>query len=481
MKKFLLIGAFIAPFFVSGQTIYDNLDSVPMQPKTQILFQVQGSGFVLTRAQVCPALINSGTTTSVYENCVITAEAPTVIVTRYDRVTMVFNPETNSLERGVIATLQFNAWGQNVTLQVCETGSNTFKHQEQCYDPFLLEQADSCGVDSGDILPRSGTMADICRVKQDGSQCLYESAFSDDGSPFFTPKIEPSSCYDNPIANLWVDSTDSLPPPTDDECINIDNASWMCPESEVSSTNDAGVVKSGCGTFSFDGSPSTFVCFRQDSNFDGILSPEERDRQTAPVNPEEPVDPVNPVNPELPTDPNATQTNNLLTSLINQSIRNETATNGVSTAVDGVRTATDSVKTSVDGLGQGIDGIGQSVDELTGVAVNIRDELRGDGVTGLSGEPSAGLTGFYTPIYENGFAGIWTEKQELFAQTPVVAWVESWRVSVNGDYQFPEFCANVIHDFGCHSFNIDDRAFPFIRIVLILTALMYARRLVTGG
>ncbi len=473
MKKLILLGALIAPFFVSSQTIFDNVQNQPKFDKSTESWKLGGysrnpDNYTLSYGGLCAEALPNDTGYPNFRHnygCELTLnEAGDYASGTYQYDSYTENPDgsTKNVSNGNVVYI--SGYRMLKPVSVCGEDANgltafTFESNGLCYTPQSLEDSDSCSLDSGDILPRSGSTEDVCRIKADGSQCLYESVTTDEGVAFFTPKAEPSSCYVDPIPNQYVDV---ISPPTDNNCTFVEGSTHLCPEAKELKTSSTGNVDTGCGTFSFDGSPDTFVCFVKDADLNGVISEEERTTTST-----DPTEPTNPTEPTDPSDPNNVQNFNLLTS-INSSVQ------GVSSSVDGVKTSVDGVKTSVDGLKSSVDGVKNSVEGL-------RSDLSPDGVSGLSGEPSAGLTGFYTPVYANGFQGVWEDKQVLFAQTPVMTWIESWRITVGGSYYFPEFCANFIHNFGCHSFNIDERAFPFIRIILIITALMYARRLVTGG
>ncbi len=96
--------------------------------------------------------------------------------------------------------------------------------------------------------------------------------------------------------------------------------------------------------------------------------------------------------------------------------------------------------------------------------------------------PSQGLTGWYEPEYPEGFKTLMEEVTPIYYESQIYAYLKSWELSVAGDFSFPQICVDVgIANLGCHDFSIDARVFPFIRIILIVSALLLARRLVFGG
>ncbi|MFT6909471.1 MAG: hypothetical protein ACJAS1_006190 [Oleiphilaceae bacterium] len=466
MKKFLLLGAFIAPFFVSGQTIYDTAPSVAKYDKSELVWKLGGysnnlANYTLSYGGLCSELVPNDTYFPNHRRnrgCSFTlSPAGDSAQGSYTYDTWTEREDGTIYNENRDVVVNSSAFARVIPQSVCGEDVNgftddTFEYNNLCYNPVDLAVADTC--DDTAIFQSMSAEPNICVTKEDGSICYAERVIT----VLFSP-TESSACYIN-APNIEATNLPPLPPP--DTCeVGLDGF-LVC--SSDGAINNGFSEDRYCGSYNTGGG-NIEVCYDKDNDSDmipnhldddidndGIANTSDTDIDGDGIPNEQEVGYVPPSSP--PSTGQSFEETNALLGQINQQATAQNASNAVREG---------------------------QLDDLTGLNRQILDELQGDGVTGLTGEPSAGLTGFYTPIYENGFAGIWTEKQELFAQTPVVAWVESWRISVNGDYQFPEFCANVIHDFGCHSFNIDDRAFPFIRIVLILTALMYARRLVTGG
>lgn len=105
-----------------------------------------------------------------------------------------------------------------------------------------------------------------------------------------------------------------------------------------------------------------------------------------------------------------------------------------------------------------------------------------DSSTTFSTSPSSGLTGYYSPVYPNGFDDVWNNNRAAFDNSATKQYINSWKIQVAGTYVYPTFCLDMgIANFGCHQITIDPRVFPFIRILLIITALIVARQITLGA
>jgi hypothetical protein len=258
MKKLILLGALIAPFFVSSQTIFDSMESVNPTDSNQIRFEVVGSGFVYTRGQVCPAIISLGTTNSLRENCTIISEASTVLETEYDRVTMVTNPENGSLERGRIDRINYLAWGQSVPVSLCDTAGYTYRHENLCYSVAALDAADTC--DSNNLFQALTAESNICSTKQDGSQCRSERVITVLFSPI---ENDAGFCYNNAVEDEI-----TVPPLPEPNTCELGSSDFLTCATD-------GLVNNGfdqdryCGSYNIGGG-DTEVCFDKDQDSDNI-------------------------------------------------------------------------------------------------------------------------------------------------------------------------------------------------------------------
>ncbi len=121
-----------------------------------------------------------------------------------------------------------------------------------------------------------------------------------------------------------------------------------------------------------------------------------------------------------------------------------------------------------EGVVSAIDGLGQSVGE-TGVETDS--------------EPSAGIESFYEPEYPNGFKDVWDKNKAAFDASAPVAYIKQWEVSVAGNAPDMDICFDLgsMANFGCKSFEIDPRVFPFLRIIILISTAFLCRALVMGG
>lgn len=285
MKILLMIGALIAPFFVSAQALYDNSQSEPKFEVTETLYKVGSSSSdkslykqLGTMCATAPAEDDTvGPHYTSTRDCYVknywgTGQAYRIEWTidtwsvdsdgnEYNRAESVANT-TLSYYEGTVIKCGEDANGST---------SYTFMKNDLCYDPFLLEQEDSCNL--GDVLPPTDSTADVCSQKSDGSRCVYESVSSDNGeNTWFTQKAEPSSCYETPEPPAFEPQNPSM---TSDDCVAVGGVTVMCPEIQSNVCDESGNCQTGCGSFSFDGSEEQYVCFSSDQ--DGDLSPDYKD------------------------------------------------------------------------------------------------------------------------------------------------------------------------------------------------------------
>ena len=107
-----------------------------------------------------------------------------------------------------------------------------------------------------------------------------------------------------------------------------------------------------------------------------------------------------------------------------------------------------------------------------------------DNDVALSDSPSEGLTGFYVPEYPDGLGDVINEFQDNVKNTEIYNSIEKWDVNISGGHAaLMNMCFDLgsMGNYGCHDIKIDSRVYPFIRIIMILGALLLARKLTLGG
>jgi len=341
------------------------------------------------------------------------------------------------------------------------TYQSTIGQAQQCFNPQDLASRDSCNssTEVEAFLPIGGnTSPTVCKTQPDGSICKYENTGD------FYELAQESNCYQEP-SDEWEDT----PAPTPDEngCFQV-SATTMCaadPE-EVCTPDSNGiqVCPSGCGQITTS-QGSVFACFDEP-----IVEPPNCE-----------TDPTLPECGEEP--PEGTGTEVDTTGIETRIDTTNTKLDGLSTQVGTTNQILNETKAITDDLRNGVGQLNEGIGNLSQLQLQTRDELKNaNGVDLKNMAPASGVESFYESAYPNGFDDVWAEVSPIWQQSAMNTYIDSWKITVAGSYTFPEMCINFsFADFGCHSFSIDERIWPFIRIVLILTTLMYARRLVTGG
>ena len=139
----------------------------------------------------------------------------------------------------------------------------------------------------------------------------------------------------------------------------------------------------------------------------------------------------------------------------------------------------DAVKKAVESSGGGGGGSNSGVvSALDGIGDSI-------GQTGTETDslPSAGIESFYEAEYPNGFQDVWAKNKALFDASAPVAYIKQWEVSVSGNAPDMDICFDLgsMANFGCKTFEIDPRVFPFLRIIILISTAFLCRALVMGG
>ena len=407
--------------------------------------------------------------------------------------------------------------GRVITEPNCDQESNfSYRHDDRCYDPEDLSERDSCPND-GTLpnLPNTiGTSgANACSTQPDGSRCGYTR--SSDGSSF---------SYDSTV-NCYETNYQDITPPTEQPpesgaCQTItsgNTTSTFCP-AEESAVCPNGLCQPSCGSFDI-GYGEVFGCFSPEN--DNICD-QDNDGQidesclTPPpscdVDPNQPHCPTSPEpvncsenpdheycqnpppsceeNPtqegcgttEPPTTEPPTDTLEGLEQIKGEQQKTNELLSGVKSGIEGVKTEVKGVKTSVDKLTEEQEKTTEATKEVGGAIVGLKNTLNNTGGVSMGITPSDGLNGWYDSEYPEGFTSVMETVSPLYDASKMNQYLQSWKVSVSGEYSFPQICLDIgIANYGCHSLEIDNRVFPFIRIIMIVSALFLARQLVFGG
>lgn len=328
-----------------------------------------------------------------------------------------------------------------------------------CFDPIDLAMRDSCNANgtTPEFLPQSGQGASVCMTQPDGSQCKYT-----DQGDYYSLDVE-DSCYEGNEPDYENEETQTA---DENNCYMVGtqqfceaNYEESCPVDQ----NNIAQCGDGCGFFDI-GNGNVFGCFETNDNSD--------DPQTCEV---------------LGTceeNPDPNPNDNIDTSGIENRIDETNSLLGdTNTNLGNIDGKLGNIESINDDMRNGIGALNDGVGNLAGIAVQTRDEIRNEaGVSFDNMQPNEGITGFYEPEYPDGWDTVWANVGPDWEASAINQYVDSWNITVAGTYTFPEFCIQFsFADYGCHSFNIDDRVFPFIRIILIVSAIFLARRLVTGG
>lgn len=143
-----------------------------------------------------------------------------------------------------------------------------------------------------------------------------------------------------------------------------------------------------------------------------------------------------------------------------QEINRTLQTSGGSTGGGTTGGTDEGVKGAIEGLGEGINNTDVETDST----------------------PSDGIASFYEPEYPNGFQDVWSKNKSLFDNSEMNQYLDSWKLSASGNPPIMNACFNMgFIDFGCNEFTIDPRIFPFLRIIMLVSAAFLCRALIFGG
>lgn len=343
------------------------------------------------------------------------------------------------------------------TVETCSSGD--IQNGDNCYQLQDVLDNDTCPNSTSDdfLLPLDGSgNTNVCAPKPDGSICAYSI---DQSGEFYIADFE-ADCYSNPDQNQEYGAT--LNQPTGDNCQDIGGVT-ACPEDPANVCVN-GQCLEGCGYMSF-GQETQFLCLSSDTDSDGIGDYADPDIDGDGI----------PNSQDLDSDGDGVDDPDY--SGVSGGGANGGGTTNVEVNVDN-SVLEDLMRENNSKL----DTANNSLDTLNESVANIEESLKSDGVDTSNMEHNDGLTGFYEPQYPNGWNDVWAANEQGFNQSAAVEYINSWKVNVSGSYAYPQFCIDVgIINLGCHDIVLDDRIFPFIRIILIVSSLFLARQITVGG
>jgi hypothetical protein len=355
-----------------------------------------------------------------------------------------------------------------------------------CFSRADIQDRDSCPDDTQDgdyILPvSSNTASSVCLAKPDGSSCGYQQ-----NGDVYESDVE-MNCYEGENDDYSAETPEDN---NDNDCVKIGGV-HACPEDPQDKCTVSGTVngqaaysscETGCGYADpLNTGTSTFVCLSGDEDNDGI--PDARDDDFEQPEPEEPEEPEEP--PEVPPPIDApSDSEKAITDRLDIANRElgiaNTSLKSIKSNTKNTTDELEKLNTETKKTNTGIGTLNDTAGGILAVNTEIRDGLKGEGTT-FGGDPTNELTGFYTKEYEEGFDTVWARNEEAFDNSAVMAYLAQWEVTVSGTYDWPQFCFNLgFANFGCHQISIDSRIIAFIRVIMILGALILARQITLGG
>lgn len=129
--------------------------------------------------------------------------------------------------------------------------------QKRCYTAYDLTDASTCSTSNNDVLASASSPSNVCRTLNDGSKCAMEK-YSVNGAYAYTQMVEPSTCFDGPLAINPYEENNEIPPTDENNCYDIGNGVTAC-EADPNESCPNGVCETGCGTFDIGGG-AQFVC-----------------------------------------------------------------------------------------------------------------------------------------------------------------------------------------------------------------------------
>jgi len=321
-----------------------------------------------------------------------------------------------------------------------------------CANPSEIPLFDDCKINkTSEFLSTTVTSQQVCHEKPNGSTCKYNAVSSSSGEDYYALDLE-GNCYSDPAPAPDGQEYDT-PENSDDLCSQFGSSSLICPENpedvcSVGSSIDGSSIKDcqqGCGEVN-----GVFVCIDSDIDSDGVpdyLDPDkdgdgiknDDDLDSDGDGKDDPID-NSPSNPSAPVDID----------------------------LSGVIAKLGDVESAVDKTTKSIDDLKKSVSE-TSVTLNK--------------EPTKNLKSFYKSKYDDGVDGMFTTKIEDFKQTEFYIFLDQFKPNFSGSAPDMSFCLNFGHgmNLGCHSFVLDPRIFPALKIFILVTAGFTCRKILFGG
>ncbi len=184
-------------------------------------------------------------------------------------------------------------------------------------------------------------------------------------------------------------------------------------------------------------------------------------------------------------------------------------------SLDSIASDVSDISSGVDSIVDGVDslngGMGQLIEGIDGVNAALRggdDTCEGEDCAPCEGDDCSlddeilaelkkmntaqkgsdfnkdNAQSFWESEYEEGLAGIWSEKKSEFESTEAFQFIEQFKFNAGGTAPKIQFCFNLgSHmDFGCHELPLPDASLlAIIKIFILITAAFLCRALVFGG
>lgn len=316
---------------------------------------------------------------------------------------------------------------------------------DKCFNPDQADLLDNCKVSSGyEFLDftTGGSTGKGCFALPDGSVCSYQSVDVGGGNNIYQMDLE-TSCYQGEHEIIYPNQPFEMPDTNDNQYSCAVNGGLLsCEEipEEVCEGTDCPRVPNkdySCGYMN-----NTFLCV--DNDTDGDMLPDYLD-------------------PDIDGD----------------GIRNEDDLDSDGDGND------DPIRKPGSGNNPGTGGVTVELD-LNPVTQKLDQINKGVNETNveIKKQPTEGLTSFWESEYEDGFGGMFQEKINEIKETPMFKFLDKFAPpSFSGAPANFNFCFDLgaLGNFGCQEMGIDPRIVPAIKIIILISAGFFCRRIIFGG
>lgn len=133
-----------------------------------------------------------------------------------------------------------------------------------------------------------------------------------------------------------------------------------------------------------------------------------------------------------------------------------------------------------------LSGIENRLDKQNSISQDISDGISMLNNTNVSikNHPDSGnSSSFWDKKYPDGISGVLDDFIKKMKSTEIISWLNGFVTNFSGG-KIPtyEYCAVLVGlDFGCYQLTLDSSVISVVRIFMIITSILYARRIVFGG